>query len=88
MFLFLLFFKGKEHELILQEKTDRLHHLSIVNEELERSMIEKEQNSVNLTMLVKDLEQQNEIFIKDKEENEKVIFKRKFFINSSIQLCY
>ena len=51
-------------------------------------MIEKEQNSVNLTMLVKDLEQQNEIFIKDKEENEKVIFKRKFFINSSIQLCY
>ncbi len=66
------FLKGKEHELMLQEKTDRLHHLSIVNEELERSMVEKEQNSLSLTIIVKDLEQQVEINIREKEENEKV----------------
>lgn len=57
--------------MILQEKTDRLHHLSIVNEELERSMMEKEQNSLNLTCLIKDLELQVESNIKEKEDNEK-----------------
>ena len=73
------FLKGKEHELMLQEKTDRLHHLSIVNEELERSMVEKEQNSLSLTIIVKDLEQQVEINIREKEENQKVYLFNIFF---------
>lgn len=45
--------KNKELEFVLQERTDRLNQLSIVNEQLERTVQEKEQLIVSLPLDIK-----------------------------------
>ena len=49
--------RSKELEFVLQERTDRLNQLSIVNEQLERTVQEKEQLIVSLPLDIKKNEQ-------------------------------
>ncbi len=49
-----------------------MNQLSIMNQELERSIFEKDQTTLNLTNIIKDLEEQCESNLNIKKENEKV----------------
>ena len=65
--------KGREQELLLQEKTDRLNQLSIQNEELDRTIQDKEESIIHLTTMVKNLEKNIELNMSDIKEKDEVL---------------
>lgn len=68
----MFFFKTNELKMQLEEKTDRVNQLSLMNEQLERLNQEKEQMNVQLSNTLKDLEQNLDLHENQKRDNEKV----------------
>ena len=64
--------KNREQEFLFQEKTDRLNQLSIQNEDLDRTIQDKEESIIHLTTMVKNLEKNIELNISDIKEKDEV----------------
>ncbi len=57
---------------MLLEKTDRLNQLSIINEQLERNILEKETSIANMTLIIKEYDEKIKSNKIEKDEQEKV----------------
>jgi hypothetical protein len=56
----------------LQEKTDKVNQLSLLNEQLERALDEKEEANATISQALKEAEKIVELYRNEKSENEKL----------------